>query len=258
MKNGIEKVKDLLGHMVKIEMVMGITLLCVVSLIACRMPEIMEEDRAGIKKEKEEKAPKQNGMTIIIDPGHGGVDPGKIGINNVLEKDVNLKIALKLKEHLRKRGYNIIMTRSDDVGLYSDNATNKKREDMNNRCSIINAEYGKDNKVINVSIHQNSYPSESVKGPQVFYYSKSDKGKELATTLQSVINEELAIERPRTEKANDNYYMLVHTKCPSVIVECGFLSNYAEAEMLTSDEYQEKMVEAIVKGIEKYMDDNNL
>lgn len=258
MKNAIEKIKDALGGMLKVEMIMSVVLLCVISLIACRMPEIMEENHAGIKKEKTDKGVKKNGITIVIDPGHGGSDPGKIGVNQVPEKEINLQIALKLKEKLESAGYRTVMTRSSDSGLYAESDSNKKRADMNNRCRIINEEYEKDNRVINVSIHQNSYPSESVKGPQVFYYSKSEQGKQFAAILQNVMNEELEIERPRTEKANDNYYMLVHTDCPSVIVECGFLSNWEEAEKLNHEDYQEKVAAAIVKGIELYKRDKNL
>lgn len=252
MKNGIQKISDTLGGMFKVEMVMGVLVLCVVLLIACRMPQIMKEDHAGIQKEKAEKKPELNGITIVIDPGHGGSDPGKIGVNQVTEKEINLSIALKLKKQLENLGYGIVMTRSKDEGLYTDNDSNKKRADMRNRCELINAEFKKNNNVINVSIHQNSYPSESVKGPQVFYYSKSDKGKRLAETLQSVINEKMEIKRPRKEKANDNYYMLVHTDCPSVIVECGFLSNWEEAEKLNSQSYQEQMADAITAGIERF------
>lgn len=258
MKKRIEQVKSFCNGMLKAEMVMGIIVISVISLIACKMPEIIEDGKTEVKNKNMERESKENGLTVIIDPGHGGVDPGKIGINNVPEKEINLAIGLKLKEQLEDSGYHVIMTRSSDVGLYTDSDSNKKRADMNSRCGLINTEYTKDSRVINVSIHQNSYPAESVKGPQVFYYSKSENGKTLAKILQSVINEQMEVERPRTEKANDNYYMLVHTDCPSVIVECGFLSNREEAEKLSSDDYQRKMVEAIVKGIEEYHKEKNL
>lgn len=255
MENNSKKVENIKEYMMKAEAVMAVLLLCIVLLIACKMPEIMEKGETQTKEGTQEEKVKANGYTVIIDPGHGGIDPGKIGVNKVLEKEINLSIALKLKERLEEEGYKILMTRMEDTGLYSDSDSNKKRTDMNNRCSLINSEYAKDNTVINVSIHQNSYTSEGVKGPQVFYYSKSESGNMLAKILQDTLNESLQIEKPRVEKANDSYYMLVHTDCPSVIVECGFLSNWEESEKLKNETYQMELVEAILKGIGEY---NNL
>lgn len=253
MKSGIEKLNKMTEHIYRAEMMLGILMLCVVSLIACRMPDIMERDRQEETTYKE-KTIKNNGITIVVDPGHGGVDPGKIGINNVLEKDLNLTIAQKLRDKLKAEGYRVVMTRETDNGLYDQGDSNKKRTDMNRRCELINSEYKKNDKMINVSIHQNSYTSESAKGPQVFFYSKSDKSTKLANIIQNTINEEMQIEKPRTEKANDNYFMLVHTQCPSVIVECGFLSNWDDAQKLIDDMYQEQMVNSIYNGIEKFYD----
>lgn len=194
----------------------------------------------------------ENKKIVVIDPGHGGFDPGKVGVNDVLEKDINLSISKKLKEKLEAEGIEVLMTRSEDCGLYSSTDSNKKRTDMQKRVEIINTS----NAAIAVSIHQNSFSQESSKGAQVFYHESSEKGKVLGETLQEVIKSEIADGNHRVAKSNDSYYMLRKTQCPLVIVECGFLSNYEEAKLLTEDEYQDKMATAILDGIKKYLEQN--
>jgi N-acetylmuramoyl-L-alanine amidase len=210
------------------------------------------EDSITYPKEKGHERRDYHDIIVVIDPGHGGTDPGKIGGNGILEKDINLSISHTIKKLLEKEKIFTIMTREDDKGLYSDEDNNKKRSDLEKRCQLINS--GNTNKIC-VSIHQNSYPNESISGPQVFYYSKSLEGKKLAQTLQDEINTKMMLHKPRSQKENNNYYLLVKTKCPTVIVECGFLSNKAELALLVSESYQKKMAEAIVSGIIRYMDD---
>lgn len=248
-KGIINKIQD---NARKMEILMGIILLLVVTLISCKMPAIMDSEQNEDKRIDENNKPAMNGRLIIVDPGHGGVDPGKIGINGDKEKEINLQISLILREELVSRGYEVLMTRETDEGLYESTDTNKKRIDMRNRCELINGAFEKKSDVINVSIHQNSFPSEGVYGPQVFYYSKSDKSMQLAKIFQRHMNEKLAIAKPRVEKSDDNYYMLVHTDCPSVIVECGFLSNYNESKLLSTNEYQSRMAKSICDGIDEY------
>ena len=134
------------------------------------------------------------------------------------------------------------------IRLYDENEENKKQQDMKKRCAMIN-ESGAD---LAVSIHQNSYTEEYVCGPQVFYYETSQKGKELAQILQETLNEKLDIARPRKIKADNTSYILKKTQIPTVIAECGFLSNTEEAEKLTSEEYQEQVAEAVCEGILQY------
>lgn len=122
---------------------------------------------------------------------------------------------------------------------------------MKKRCEIIN----KEKPVFTISIHQNSYPEEYVKGAQVFYYGESQEGKELAEVLQKSLVAELDKENHRTAKANESYYLLKKTESPTVIVECGFLSNSQEAELLSDAEYQQKVAVAISKGIENYLNE---
>ena len=192
-------------------------------------------------------------LVIVLDAGHGGRDPGKVGVDGQLEKDINLSIVIKLKEALEKDSEiktKVIMTRTDDAGFYNEDTPNKKREDMEKRCEIIEA-----NKAdLVVSIHQNSYHSSSVKGAQVFYYEKSEKGKVLANKIQGHLVKGLSGGgKGRVEKANDNYYLIMNVNSPAVIVECGFLSNPEESKLLTDESYQDKIVKAIVEGIRDYL-----
>jgi len=187
---------------------------------------------------------------IVIDAGHGGADPGMIGIGGLEEKGINLAVSMKLKEALENQGFTVVMTRQEDKGLYQEGTRNKKVQDMQNRIEIME----KAKPILAVSIHQNSYTEESVKGPQVFYYETSAEGQKLAVNIQSALNTELSTERPRKEKGNTSYFLLKKSPCVLNIVECGFLTNKKEAELLQTEEYQQKIVEAVVKGIVQYME----
>ena len=153
---------------------------------------------------------------MVIDAGHGGADPGKVGINDALEKDINLEIALILKKFLEAEDIRVVMTREDENGLYDEGASNKKVQDMKRRLAIIEEA---DPELV-VSIHQNSYHEEYVKGAQVFFYQTSERSRVLADILQ----EQLALldpENKRQAKGNDSYYLLKKTGKPIVIVEIG-------------------------------------
>ena len=183
-----------------------------------------------------------NGISIVIDAGHGGEDPGKVGVNNALEKDINLAISLKLKTLLENKGFTVYLTREKD------SAPDSKKEDMTSRMDYIE-EIMPD---FIVSIHQNSFTDESVNGPQVFYYSESSEGKSFAEVMQSEINNYIKPVKPRVTQANNNYYLLKNSPAPIIIVECGFLSNPAEADLLITDTYQQKIARAIYFGIVAY------
>lgn len=186
---------------------------------------------------------------VVIDAGHGGNDPGKVGVNNALEKDINLSIAIMLKKMLEAEDIQVVMTRETDMGLYDENSKNKKVQDMKNRCELIS----KTAPVVTVSIHQNSYHEEYVNGAQVFYYKHSTNAKTLAEILQNQIQTHVQPNNKRVAKNNASYYLLKKTDYTTVIVECGFLSNYEEAENLTDEEYQQKLAWAIHLGIIQYM-----
>lgn len=194
------------------------------------------------------KAQKED-ICICVDAGHGGGDPGKVGVSGVQEKDVNLRIALKLKTALEKEGYRVVMTREDDTDLADDGAGSRKVSDMRNRCERIR-EAGP---ALTISIHQNSYGDSSVKGAQVFYYGSSTEGKALAEALQESLIRVLDPDNHRAAKANESYYMLKKTSVPTVIVECGFLSNPEEEADLQNSDYQEKVVKAVCDGVKEYL-----
>lgn len=185
-----------------------------------------------------------------LPPPHGGKDPGKIGVNDCLEKDINLTLALRLQTLLENKSYHVVMTRTTDTSLADPSSDSQKRQDLQRRVDIITETAP----VFTISIHQNSYSSESISGPQVFYYSDSEQGKILATYLQDSLNTYLEPSSPRSIKANNEYFILKNSPTPTIIVECGFLSNPREAELLTTTSYQDKVVRAIYMGIEEYMD----
>ncbi len=186
---------------------------------------------------------------VVLDSGHGGIDPGKVGVDGSLEKDINLRIAKRVKEYLEASDVEVIMTRDSDTGLYSESDSAKKSADMRNRCQLIN-DASPD---LVVSIHQNSYHEEYVKGAQVFYYKSSEKGKRLAEILQKRFDYCLGDENTRSAKSNDSYYLLLHVKSPIVIVECGFLSNWSESALLNTEEYQDRVAWTIHMGIMEYL-----
>lgn len=188
-------------------------------------------------------------ITIVIDPGHGGRDPGKVGVNSALEKDINLSISLKLRDILEEEGINVILTREEDIGLYEETDSNKKRADMNKRIDLINSS----DATLAISIHQNSFTQESIKGAQVFYHAQSDEGRKLALIIQEELKKTLQDGNHRKAKANDNYFMLKKTTIPLVIVECGYLSNREEAEFLVNEKSQDKVALAICNGLLEYL-----
>lgn len=211
---------------------MTILLLMGMILISKRLSDLAVNGEVEVEKD-----------IIVIDPGHGGTDPGKVGVNGVLEKEINLQIAVKVKQELEKKGYRVIMTREADDSLES------KREDMKKRVELINDSMP----VLTVSIHQNSYTDPSVNGAQVFYYTSSKEGAEAARIMQQEF-QILEPQNTRQPKADNSFYMLKNTKGPIIIVECGFLSNPKDAEKLTRDEYQNNLSTTICNGIIKWLD----
>ena len=192
---------------------------------------------------------KQDNRTVVVDPGHGGKDPGMTGADGLEEKGINLEISLKLWDILEKQGFNVVLTRDTDRGLYDEDASGKKLQDLQRRTELIR----KAEPLLTVSIHQNSYSDPDVKGPQVFYFQGSDEGKSLAEAVQKSLNEKLEITDPRSVKGNSSYYLLKKSPAVTVIAECGFLTNPSEAEKLQDEAYQYKVAEALAEGIEAYL-----
>ena len=189
--------------------------------------------------------------TIVLDPGHGGVDPGKVGLYGEDEKFINLKIAMKLKKLLESAGAKVIMTREDNEGLYIENISNAtwfKNEDMIKRRRIIRDSKGD----VMVSIHMNSYPDTTIYGAQTFYYKEGSAGERLGKLVQEELVDVSFKFNKREAKENSNYIILKGNNIPSLVVECGFLSNIEEEQMLNKDEYQQDIAWGIMKGIVRY------
>ena len=189
------------------------------------------------------------GNKVVVDAGHGGSDPGKIGINGLEEKEVNLAIAQYVKELLKKEKIEVVMTREKDEMLSEDSGEKTKIGDMKMRVEKIN----KEKPLLTVSIHQNSYHQEPISGGQVFYYKTSERGKRLAEILQRRFDYVLGERNTRQAKPNGNYYLLLHVKQPIVIVECGFLSNWKEAADLNAEEYQDRLAWTLHMGIMEFL-----
>ena len=186
---------------------------------------------------------------VVIDAGHGGVDGGKVSADGVLEKDINLAVAKKLQRLLEAADVEVVLTRETDAGLYEESDKNKKVADLQKRCALIKKEAPD----CTVSIHQNSFSSPQVRGAQVFYYSQSEEGEQLAESIQQSLILRVGEEYQRQKKANDSYYLLKRTTSPTVIVECGFLSCPQEAVLLTDEVYQERLAWAIHIGVMEFL-----
>lgn len=228
---------------------MSVVLLIAVTSIACNMDKVIETENES----KTAQAKKTNGKVVVIDPGHGGADPGKVGINGAKEKDVNLAIAKVLRTVLEDKGFEVAMTRTEDKVLGNSSKFSKIGY-LNERCEIINNMYTKNNECIMISLHQNSFTQESVHGAQTFYYQRSEKSKSLGEAVQQELNKEVNKEKEKKAKPNDSYYILINSKCPGIIVECGFLSNFTEAGKLVDESYQMQLAEILCSGIMNYFD----
>ncbi len=188
---------------------------------------------------------------ILIDSGHGGMDGGTSSKNGTVEKDINLIVAKKLKARLQKAGYEVVMTREDDIGLYSTKGTIRERyrEDLKNRCNLKESS----DCDLFVSIHLNYFTESKYYGAQVWYSSYKDSSR-LAGILQKNFQVDLDVNNKRVPKAAKTAYKILRENddMPSVIVECGFLSNSDEEQKLKSNEYQEKISNSISKSISEY------
>ena len=190
---------------------------------------------------------------VVIDAGHGGEDGGAVAEDGTVESQVNLAIAQKLREILFLSGVDTVMTREEDVSIYSEGAQTlreKKVSDIQNRVELIN---GVENAVL-ISIHQNSLPNaKSVHGAQVFY-NDSEEGAELAGMIQSNLNAAInSGENQKKEKPIDSsIYLMSHISCPGVLLECGFLSNASETQLLKEEPYQLKLALTAAAGYLQY------
>ena len=191
--------------------------------------------------------------TVIVDAGHGGDDGGAIGIDGTVEKDINLDIALKLEKILKFYGFNVIMTRTQDVmtcddGL--DSLRKRKISDIHNRFELMR----KNPDAIFISVHQNKFEDSSQHGTQVFYSGNDERSKELAEAIQTSVTLTLQRKNDRVvKKSGSGIYLLYHAKIPAGLVECGFISNSDEVKKLKDESYRMKLAILIADGLLKYL-----
>ncbi|MBQ4518705.1 MAG: N-acetylmuramoyl-L-alanine amidase [Clostridia bacterium] len=192
------------------------------------------------------------GKRVILDAGHGEPDGGAVGQNGVLEKDLNLAITRYLQGYLEQSGIDVWLTRVGNEGIYdadSHTIRQKKRSDLRNRKEIMNESDGD----LFVSVHMNEFSDSKYSGPQVFYASNVDGSKKAAECLQqSLITVLQPVSQREIKKAGKEIYLLSQAKIPSVLVECGFLSNAREGQLLQEETYQKQVAWAIYCGIVQY------
>jgi N-acetylmuramoyl-L-alanine amidase len=181
--------------------------------------------------------------TIVIDPGHGGFDSGAVSPSGTREDELNLKVALKLKQYLLEHNAEVILTRETNESIVP-----RKSEDMRKRIDIIR----ENNPDVVISIHMNKFPQSQYFGGQTFYMTGSEKGKKLAQSIQTKLLENLIEGNTRQIKAVSNMIILKAGSAPAVIVECGFLSNAKEESLLITNAYQDKIAWSIFNGILDY------
>lgn len=185
--------------------------------------------------------------TIVIDAGHGGRDGGAVGkVTGITESELNLKYAKCLENLCKDFGISVVMTRKDMNGLYDENASNKKRSEMEKRKKIIN-DSGAD---LMISLHMNSFPLESCEGAYVFYAKGSEEGFKLAKGVQNSLSQ--SFENARDYVTVGDYFVLNYSIVPSILIECGFLSNPTEEMRLVSNEYCENFCYSILAGVLSY------
>ena len=192
--------------------------------------------------------------TIIIDAGHGGIDGGTHSYDGTLEKDINLSIALMLRNILVNLGYpDVIMTREIDESIHSDGVQgirNQKISDIKNRLSMIESH---ENAVF-ISIHQNYFSQEKYSGAQIFYSKNNPESEKLAQAVRlSIINNLQKDNTREIKQSGKEIYLLNNTRSPAIMVECGFLSNRNEADLLKTEDYQKKIAFFIANGLIDYL-----
>ena len=189
-----------------------------------------------------------NSKIVIVDAGHGGEDGGASGVNGVLEKDLNLQMALEIGARFEEEGYAVVYTRTDDRLLYREEENVKgirKISDLKNRCKI--AEMYPDS--VFVSVHMNSFGDSKYSGLQVYYSTENEESERIARGIQEQVKSDVQNENNRKAKKGDGIYILENISNPAVLVECGFLTNSDECKKLSEKEYQKQLSFSIVCGI---------
>lgn len=223
----------------------SILMVLLILCVACGIYGLYAEDGEQVFQNADQ-------LTVVIDAGHGGMDGGAVGISGVLEKDLNLQVAKKLEKLVTDGGGKALMTRADDVSLHTDQdktVREQKRSDLNYRRSYA-ADSGAD---AFISIHMNKFEQSQYRGAQIFYAADQDS-KQLAEMIKkNIVPVSEKSDGREIKKAYDTMFILQQSKLPSVIVECGFLSNPEEEALLTDDAYQQKIAEAIYRGLCEFL-----
>ncbi len=223
--------------------------LLVLSILFALLFAVAEGTRSKTELNTMNKGTTSPSKTVILDAGHGGEDGGASSADGLLEKDLNLALALTMRDILATNGVNVILTRDTDTLLYDRNVDfhgRKKMLDMAARLKI--AENTAD--AVFVSIHMNTYPHPSCQGVQVWYSENNDASLELAKTIQSTTKELLQNENDRpVKRSGSSIYLLHHLECPAVLVECGFLSSPEEAALLGDENYRQQLALTLCMGI---------
>lgn len=193
-----------------------------------------------------------NDIHIIIDCGHGGEDGGAVATDGTVEKDINLAIGLILEKFFIQGGFDVSVTRKEDISLYNESAQSlreKKVSDIHNRTEMVNSDVSN----ILISIHQNKFEDEQYSGTQVFYSPNNPESSVLAESIRLSVTGLLQNDNTRQcKESTSSIYLLHNAKIPAVIVECGFLSNINERELLKTEKYQCEMAYAIYCGFLEY------
>lgn len=215
----------------------GFLLIAVCINISYKIDDVMVK-AVGINNVKTKK-------TVIIDPGHGGIDVGTVGIDGSLEKNINLSISLDLYDYLMVSGINAVLTRDGDYEVYRA-GEKRTKSDLYNRMDFINSVPDS----ILISIHQNHFENEAEWGTQVWFSPNDEISPTLADKILQSVKKNIQPENKRENKVSDNsYYILYKAQKPSVMVECGFVSNKNENNKLQDKEYQKDMAYSILAGI---------
>lgn len=192
--------------------------------------------------------------TIVVDAGHGGEDGGAVGVNGLVEKDINLAIALALAENLKANNFQVILVRDGDYSVGDQSLSTvaeRKRSDTKNRVRLVE-ETGE---CLLVSIHQNQFSQSQYSGAQMFYSPNNPESALLAECIRESVVSSLQSDNTRQNKeAGEEIYLLTHCQVPAVLVECGFLSNPEEADLLSQEAYQQDMAAAIYNGIVSFLE----
>ena len=196
----------------------------------------------------------KSGVKVVLDAGHGGIDGGVKGVKTgTPESEINLSVVKKLENYLISAGITVVLTRSSEAGLYGVASSTLKRRDMEKRKEIIeNAE-----PTLLVSVHMNYFPNSSRRGGQVFFRDNDESSERLAATVQNALNG-LYTDVKDYPPLKGDYYILNCAECPSVIAECGFLSNPEDERLLTTDEFQTELAYSLFLGIINYLTESSV